>query len=327
MLSEKRSVYMNGGEIVNTPLLVPSFSSKAIHQVTNYQKLFTVMEEVITGPILISAYDIYYEYVKLPIAFPELIFIDSGGYESAKDSEFSDLGYTVHEPKEWDLKRHIQVLDQWDSEIPSVIISYDHPKTRIPLKKQIKNADALFSDRDGFIKEILIKPETPDQHLLKIDSIIRNASSLAKFDIIGFTEKELGNSTFNRMFNIARIRRALNKIKSRIPIHIFGNLDPLTTPLYYLAGADIFDGLSWLRYSFVNGYTVQKLSGGTYKYDIKTRDTLVEGRILYDNMYELEQLTHSMRRFLLEQKFDAFKYHGDFFQRSFELLMEELKEA
>jgi hypothetical protein len=38
----------------------------------------------------------------------------------------------------------------------------------------------------------------------------------------------------------------------QIPLHIFGCLDPLTIILYFLCGADIFDGLAWLKYTFFN---------------------------------------------------------------------------
>ncbi len=35
-----------------------------------------------------------------------------------------------------------------------------------------------------------------------------------------------------------------------IPLHIFGCLTPKEIIMYYLCGADIFDGLSWQRYFF-----------------------------------------------------------------------------
>ncbi len=49
------------------------------------------------------------------------------------------------------------------------------------------------------------------------------------------------------MQNIAKLRKALDKAGLNIPLHVFGSLDTVTTPLYFLAGADIFDGLTWLR--------------------------------------------------------------------------------
>ena len=40
------------------------------------------------------------------------------------------------------------------------------------------------------------------------------------------------------------------------PIHVWGGLDPISTPLYFFAGADIFDGVSWLRYAYYNGVAI-----------------------------------------------------------------------
>src|SRR5260221_13350584 len=40
-----------------------------------------------------------------------------------------------------------------------------------------------------------------------------------------------------------------------IPIHIFGCFDPQTIPYLFFSGADIFDGLSWMRYYFRDGHS------------------------------------------------------------------------
>jgi hypothetical protein len=36
-------------------------------------------------------------------------------------------------------------------------------------------------------------------------------------------------------------------------IHVLGGLDPFMTPLYFLAGADVIDSLTWLRMGFTDG--------------------------------------------------------------------------
>ena len=56
------------------------------------------------------------------------------------------------------------------------------------------------------------------------------------------------------------------------PIHVFGSLDTVTTPMYFLAGADIFDGLTWLRFAFHGGYTVYKHNYGALKFGVATKD-------------------------------------------------------
>ena len=47
--------------------------------------------------------------------------------------------------------------------------------------------------------------------------------SLRDFDVIGFTEKEIGNSVLDRMNNIAKLRIAMRKANINKPIHIFGS--------------------------------------------------------------------------------------------------------
>jgi len=104
----------------------------------------------------------------------------------------------------------------------------------------------MAKGKTGVLREILLKPETTNQRFLQVPAIVENIRALADFDIIGLTEKEVGSSIFDRMQNIATIRLALDKAGMEIPIHVFGSLDTITTPMYFLAGADIFDGLTWL---------------------------------------------------------------------------------
>ena len=90
--------------------------------------------------------------------------------------------------------------------------------------------------------------------------MIKHRHELSHFSIIGFTEKELGPSLLKRMTAIARVRRALKEVNLDLPIHVFGSLDTISTPLYFLAGADIFDGLTWLRYAFRDGVRIPMMS-------------------------------------------------------------------
>ena len=59
-----------------------------------------------------------------------------------------------------------------------------------------------------------------------------------------------------RMRNIAKLRQALDANDVKAPIHVFGSLDAMTTVLYFVAGAEIFDGLTWLRFGFHGGRTM-----------------------------------------------------------------------
>ncbi|MEQ8229691.1 MAG: hypothetical protein RIA64_16520 [Rhodospirillales bacterium] len=284
------------------------------------------MEEFITDVTLVSAYDIHYRHIAPPFTFPELIFLDSGGFEASKDRELSDLGYLPHEPDEWSMEMHNAVLDGWRSDIPTVVISYDHPDERRPVADQIARAMENIGHRKGVSREILLKPETGDQKYLKISSVVANIHDLAQFDIIGVTEKEIGSSVQARMKFIACLREALTKAGLDTPIHIFGSLDTISTPLYYAAGADLFDGLTWLRFGYFEGHTVYKNTFGTLKLGADTAQHIVESRAWSENYYYLKKLERAMRRFLNEHDFDQFPYHRDLIRECFDSTVECLED-
>jgi len=321
LLASRRVVRYRGREVVHTPLIVPSFSSKGFPDV---EKIVKTMEEAITDCLLVSAYDIYYDYVPSSITFAEVVFVDSGGYECSKDAELSDLGYLEHHPRPWSQSLYEDALKKWSFDVPTVLISYDHPKQRATVATQVKRAVAFFRGRK-VIKELLIKPETEASRYLKIENVLRNASKFAPFDILGFTEKELGNNLLDRMVNIARVRFALKKRRLNVPIHIFGSLDPITTPLYFLAGADIFDGLTWLRLAYKDGVSIYTHNFAALTIGTQIRDDQVQPRVWFSNYYALQELQRSMRNYLNAKDFHRFGHHLELFETTFQALIAELR--
>lgn len=217
---------------------------------------------------------------------------------------------------------HEAQLATWRPNVPSVLISYDHPKERLQIKAQIERAKAMAPGREGFLREILLKPETANQTLLQMHDIIKNIYGLADFDVIGVTEKEVGNSIFDRMKNIAELRRALDKAGLETPIHVFGSLDTVTTPMYFLAGADIFDGLTWLRFAFHEGKTVYKQNYGALKFGVATKAHVIDARCWNDNYYYMKEMELEMRRYLSGNDFSVFRYHADLFRTSLQSVIE-----
>lgn len=320
LLAKRRSLKINGKEIDRTPLLVPSFSSKGFPEV---EEIVKYSEELIEGPALVSAYDIHHKKIAPPFNFASLLFLDSGGYEASKDVELSDYGDKKHIPEEWNRGFHDSVVADWKPSVPSVLISYDHPKERLSIEDQISRARELAPGRTDVLREILLKPETSTQSRLQIDNVIENIHSLSHFDIIGVTEKEIGSSLLERMKNIAALRTALNKVDLDKPIHVFGSLDTVTSPMYFLAGADIFDGLTWLRFAYQDGRTLYKQNyGATVSISIKAH--VLDG-MCWDNNYRyLQELQLEMRRFLQSEDFSSFKHNGALFKNALESAMEAI---
>lgn len=331
MLARKLKLTLNGLEVGTTPMLVPSVSSRVNLPV---RELLQTISAIVDGPLSISAYDYYYlKERSVPvddiISFPDLIFLDSGGYECNKDQDVSDIGLYRPDPNKWNEDMHSEVINEWSIKIPTVLISYDHPSERHPIEEQIEKANDLFERKDRFLKEILIKPETTVSKRINTEKVMENLESLSSFDIIGFTEKELGYSIFKRMINIAKIRKVMNKKGIQIPIHIFGSLDPVTTPLYHLAGADIFDGLSWLRFAFNNGNTLCIDSFGPKFYKAHENTKKIWIQILYKNDSYLRQLKLDLEKFQSKKTFDGesfsiFGANAEYFKKTYEDLIEKV---
>ena len=312
MLAAKRDIRINGVTVAQTPAIVPSFSSKGFPDVA---KIIESLSSMITESALISAYDLSYGFVKAPPFYPEYLILDSGGYECGKDTELSDIRSNNYEPAQWSLDQLKIELDKWSASQPTLAVSYDHPKQRISVREQISHARELFDGRK-FGRELLIKPTSPHENRIEVSEVVSQIYEYRDFDVIGFTEKELGCSIFDRMKNIAKIRTALDKAGIDIPIHIFGSLDTISTPLYFFSGADIFDGLTWLRYSYSSESAVYQKNAAALKYGIHINDDDIDPRIWVDNYQVLVELQFSMKRHLKEQTFEPFGPNAAFFQQA-----------
>jgi hypothetical protein len=320
MLANKRSLRLRGVEIERTPLLVPSFSSKGFPEV---REIIDYSSELIEGPMLVSAYDLHYQEIAPPFDFASLIFLDSGGYEASKDMDFSDYGEREHLTRKWTEADHQAIIDTWKPLVPTVLISYDHPKERLPIASQIERARHIAPGRENVLREFLIKPESSDSKRVKVEDIIPHVHSLSGFDIIGVTEKEIGLSLLDRMKNIARLRLALDRAGLDTPIHVFGSLDTITTPMYFIVGADIFDGLTWLRFAFDDGHTLYKQNYGAL-IELDTKVHVLDGICWNKNYRYLKLLQEEMRRYLGTRSFASFKYHGERLQKALESVLEEI---
>lgn len=321
MLAKRRGFYRNGAEIIRTPLLLPSFSSKGFPHVQN---ILEATQEVIEGEILISAYDLHHRKLKGPFDFAQSVFLDSGGYEASGDVEFSDTRAMTHKPEAWSLTDYEAIIANWTAPCPTVIISYDHPNDRIAVLEQIKRAEETIPRGDNLFREILFKPNEKDDDLTDVDAIVANIHRLVAFDAIGVTEKEIGPTLQSRMCSIARLRRALNAAGlGSTPIHVFGSLDTMSTPLYFVAGADIFDGLTWLRYAYHEGQTIYQQNYAIFRFGIQIKSRLVEASCSFANYYYMKEMQREMRNFLQTGSFDSFSYHKELIEGAYQAVVEE----
>lgn len=334
LLARSRTFTHPLGVKLTTPILVPSFSSKGFPPGRDGDpSVANVLEttaEWLTETMLISAYDIHHGHIppatKLPCT-PELTFVDSGGYEAGLDDDLSAVVSKEHHPKPWAPENVRGVYAEWPERFAAVLVSYDHPARRIPLDDQIAEARALFAEFPKQMHSLLLKPATKAQAYLKtvLDEVVAQPSMLAGFHMIGVTEKELGGNMLERMQRVAELRLALDDADVHAPIQVFGALDPISSCLYFISGAEIFDGLTWLRYAYHEGMCVYRVNYGAKHIGLDRRDRVVDAKTWSDNVNYLRKMEASMRRVALDSDVAHFSHHVEMFRDAFVDLRAKLK--
>lgn len=319
------------GATIVTPLLVPSFSSKGFgydkQKKSEIKNVFGFVSEYLTEGVLVSAYDLHYKHIPFPkSAITEFTIIDSGGYEISDFHDFSTIYRQSVKPNSWNEGKLKGVYDRWPKRLPAIFVNFDHPDHRFKLSQQVDSARRLFQNYPNQLHTLLIKPESKTQKFLPVEKLLTNIRLLSGFNVLGFTEKELGNSILLRMVNISKIRMALDSANITAPIHVFGSLDPITSVLYFLSGAEIFDGLTWLRFGFASGLACYQQNFGVTKIGLSYsyNDDFVKAKTIQENYNYLIELTHQMKKYLLERDFNKFELNSDVFRKSFDLLKTQL---
>lgn len=266
MLARRSQLVLPSGARIDTPLLIPSASSKGAGRTGgpegdpgSFQQL-EVIEA--TGPalrapstLLISSYDLHHgliqqeRFIEPTHPFPiDLLFVDSGSYETLSFEGDPPFIQNV-EPLPWDEAMFVSTIERLDLSGDVVLINFDR---RDDYDLQIAAAEEFFAAHNGGVSDLLLKPpnDAPFHDFDQLTTLVRR---LDAFQIVGVTEKELGLTPLDRLAGLAKLRTLLDEGGVARPIHVFGGLDPLWTPLYHAAGAEIMDGLSWWRYAFQDG--------------------------------------------------------------------------
>jgi hypothetical protein len=317
------------GVRISTPLLIPSFSSKGFFIDTDGEseldKLYDVSSEYISDTVLISAFDIWYKNIKnVNYSIAEIIFVDSGGYEVANSYDLSTVYMSNNSKKEWSEDKLHDVYNSLPKDLALVLVNYDHPTQRLITEKQIEKAECFFHKYPYHLHTFLVKPENEEDASINMNSILNNIDKLGGFNIIGITEKELGDSILNKMTNIARIRIALDNAGLLMPLHIYGSLDPVTSILYFISGAEIFDGLTWLRYGFSDGYAWYYSNYGVKNHGVDKDEERIKLLMLQNNISYLATMKNQMKTFLLDGKFRAFGNNEKIISDAYNLLRAEI---
>lgn len=330
------------GVSIKTPLLVPSFSSKGFtikNGKSNVSAPLLLSRGFLEECMLVSAFDIYHSLIPEPDKFAyctETVILDSGGYESSSIYDFSGIiEYDGDSEKinEWNIEKLESVIENWSERYPAIIVNFDHGNIRKSLNEQISEANSFFHKYPKTLNIFLIKPETSKQPMIQINNILESIHLFDQFDIIGLAEKELGDSMLMRMRNIYKIRKRMDEMKNSNPIHVFGSLDPVSSVLYFLAGAEIFDGLTWLRFSYFNNSAIYINNFSVFynEFGIAKTDTQIKIDSIINNIRFLTKMKYAMINFIKTGKFvefDISRNHifGKVIEQNYKTFLNSLKE-
>jgi len=249
MPGRRRTHTLRTGGVIKTPLIIPSVSSRNVGRVDfdgEPESVASVALRIsgheITESVLVSAYDLHHGNLTQSeellggspdtiFSQPELLMVDSGQYETRERTGYDDAA--ARPAQGWDQDSYAEVL----SKLPDgnlAIVNFDHDHASFD--DQVGAATELFAPHERFARVMLLKPLDDSGFL----------------DIVAVTEKELGNTLLSRFETTARLRALLDQAEVPAPLHVFGGLDPLLTPIYFACGAEIVDGVGWLRYAYLD---------------------------------------------------------------------------
>lgn len=302
-----------------TPLVVPSFSSRGFPQERRRLKGVTKnhFREYAENfeAFLVSAFDIHFGYIdEADIPSERTVFVDSGGYESREweDDSAIYLKKLAHADEPWTEDMMVATIKRLPDDPRFIYVSYD---SESDVNAQITRAIAQLAHFAKARKSVLIKEEPiggeGSDNMAQLSDTLAKLPALAEqlrlFDVIGVTEKSLGSSYYERLFNLAAVRAILDRARISSPIHVFGALDPISARVYSLAGADIFDGLTWLRFAYRDDQCVYLGNDIMLQSELSEPHSAARDAVYARNYLELTQLQRELREYRSTSNPDVLK--------------------
>ena len=235
---------------VSTPLIAPSFSSRGFPYVSDIWEEF---RHKLFGVCLVSAYDVAAGRIPAEVAeMVNVVIVDSGLYETNKGWIESGSRHTPSSAPDWARDQYHEVVKSIDARGNTVLVNFDQVGK---LEDQIARALEDFSLAPYAASDFLVKP-ADETAWVNIPQLSRQLEEMKQFSVIGIAAREAGDSFLKRCSSIVMLRDLLNDAGLEMPIHVFGATSPYEVLAYFFCGADIFDGLNWLRLAFRNSGSV-----------------------------------------------------------------------
>ena len=273
----------------NLPLFVYSYSSRGFPDVIERMRhSFSYVPSY-----LISLYDYVYVIPQdlIKVDDERIRIWDSGGYETRQDEDYSAVYPAPSGSKTWSKADYVDSAKRIPWNGYDILASYDSHSQGVALHQQIKQALELFDKVNGeYFRDLVVHLSDGSDPAPLMDTL---RLYVDEFHILGLIEKEIAPSWVHGAWFIHQVRTALSALSPNryIPIHIFGCFDPKTVIRFVMAGADIFDGLTWMRYLFLDRSTLYKRE---VEYTVGVGQLVsagnVELSIMIHNIEEMEHL-------------------------------------
>jgi hypothetical protein len=325
-------------------LLVPSISSKGFpvddEGLSETAQVLRLVAPDLGHSLLVSAYDAHYrhlpdvddllgkDHASSLYGIPTLLVVDSGGYELSADFEAGEVSRGPRTAKEFSRDDHRGVLAALPHDREILAVTFDDQRVQQPtLDEQLAFGRELAADFPHLQIDILVKPAGRAK-TIDTAKVLAIADDLRRFAVVGFTEKELGRTVIEKLVTLATIRRGFDQAGVRTPIHVFGGLDPVMTTLYFMCGAEIFDGLSWLRYAFHEDLAIHEAERAVLVGDIESKEHSLTAQRHVSNILYLQKLQGRLERWAAEPAdFAILGPYADRFRETFELVQARLGEG
>jgi hypothetical protein len=215
------------------------------------REIYKVLTPYLGKVCLVSAFDIAKGHISQDELYSsDTLFVDSGGYEVKPLNDPLEAYQGQAARGDWPQDAYKRVLSELKPNSEIVVVSYDGADY-LTLQDQLDSAVNLFSAYPSFAGDFLWKPEPGSDFCGDPEYLVARLGESNVVRCVGVTDKELGASVVDRCRSIATLRTCLQRSGMDLPIHVLGCLDPLNCALFFLCGADVFDGLSWLRYAYI----------------------------------------------------------------------------
>ena len=243
------------------------------------------MKGKLYGVCLISASDIAKGLIPSDaVSTTNLVVVDSGCYE---------------EQEGWSVGEYHEILQGIDTEANVIAVNFDRHGS---IDDQIQSASEDFVHAPSAASDFLIKP-TSKEEIVNIAQMRKYPLELSQFNAIGVAAREIGSSFLRRCQSVIMLRDILNEVGLDTPIHVFGAITPPELFTYFLCGADIFDGLNWLRFAYrkqglltMTHAATEDMKWNKHDYELKIEERTNNLRFLYNMQESMRQYckTHDL---------------------------------